>query len=181
MKENLKSFPDFDEAIKNKQLVYLFGTGISASLTGCTYSWWKWINDGINHITDINLQSLLRTKLNSDNSTSNLISVVGDVLEATKAENTYSTWMKESFETNDISNWNLVRTLKKLLITQDVVVTTNYDLLLEKATGLKTLSYRDPDKAYAMLDAKKSTAVLHIHGVYDSIHEIDDIVADKEQ
>lgn len=181
MKENLESFPVFKRAIENNQLVYLFGTGISASLTGCAYSWLKWINDGINHITDINLRSSLRKKLNSDNSTSNLLSVVGVVLKATKAENTYSIWMGESFETNDISNWNLVRTLKKLLITQDVVATTNYDLLLEKATGLETLSYSNPDKAYAMLDAKKSTAVLHIHGVYDSIHNVDDIVADEEQ
>lgn len=181
MKEDIKSFPAFKEAIENNQLVYLFGTGISASLTGCAYSWWKWINDGINHITDINLQSSLRKKLNSDNSTGNLISVVGDVLKATKAENTYSAWMEESFEANDISNWNLVRTLKKLLITQDVVATTNYDLLLEKATGLETLSYSNPGKAYAMLDAKKSTAVLHIHGVYDSIHKADDIVADEKQ
>ena len=32
-----------------------------------------------------------------------------------------------------------------------------------------------------MLDRKKSDAVLHIHGVYDSVHGIDNIVADQVQ
>lgn len=72
-------------------------------------------------------------------------------------------------------------TLKKLLITQDVLATTNYDLLLEQATGLKTISYEEPDQAFAMIDKRKSDSVLHLHGVYDSAHGIDNIVADQVQ
>ena len=70
--------------------------------------------------------------------------------------------------------WCLSDTLKKLLLTQDVFATTNYDRLLECATGLSTLSYEEPDKVFCMLD-KKSEAVLHIHGVYDSIHGVDNV------
>ncbi len=140
MKTNLSSYPDFQNAIQNNELVYLFGTGISSSLTGQKYSWWKWITDG-----------------------------------------TYHNWMKQSFEKNPITNLELARTLKKLLITQDVFATTNYDLLLEQATGLRTLSYQEPDVAFAMLKQHISSHVMHIHGVYDSARKIDNIVADQAQ
>ena len=63
----------------------------------------------------------------------------------------------------------------------DVFATTNYDLLLEHATGQKSISYEQPDQAIEMLKSGQSTAVLHIHGVYDSVRGIDNIVADKKQ
>jgi hypothetical protein len=36
-------------------------------------------------------------------------------------------------------------------------------------------------KAFEMLKTGQSNAVLHIHGIYDSIHGIDNIVADRKQ
>lgn len=45
MKTNLKSFIEFHKAICNNDLVFMFGTGISAALTGERYSWYKRITD----------------------------------------------------------------------------------------------------------------------------------------
>lgn len=119
--------------------------------------------------------------MKKDSSTDNLIQIVGDVLTQTKAEGTYHTWMRASFEGASITNTALVETLRKLLLPQDVFATTNYDLLLEKATGLKTVSYEEPQEAFAMLNHRKSDAILHLHGVYDSAKGKDNIVADQAQ
>lgn len=123
----------------------------------------------------------LRKCMDDDSSTDNLIKIVGEVMKTTKSEGSYHSWMHESFETEKVTNKALADTLKKLIITQDVLTTTNYDLLLEQATGLKTISYEEPDQAFAMIDKRKSDSVLHLHGVYDSVHGIDNIVADQIQ
>ncbi len=181
MKTSLSSYPDFHRTIQSAPLVYLFGTGISAALTGKKYSWWKWIMDGIRHMKDSALAASYEQSLKDDDSTQNMIDIVGKVLSATKADGTYHTWMQESFETNSVTNTSLSCTLQKLLFTQDVFATTNYDLLLEQATGLKMLSYGEPDVAFSMLDQHISTHVLHIHGLYDSAHGMDNIIADGAQ
>ncbi len=159
----------------------MFGTGISAALTGKLYSWYKWISDGITALNDSVLSNQLQAMLDCDSSADNLIAVVGKVLTATKAGGTYSSWMQESFETAEIINADLAHTLQKLTVFNDVFATTNYDLLLERATGLRSLSYEQPDQAFEMLKTGQSNAVLHIHGIYDSIHGIDNIVADRKQ
>lgn len=182
MKTTIKSHPQFHQAIQTAPLVYLFGAGISSALTdNRSCSWWQWIVNGISKMKDRTLAAAYEKSITADDSTDNLVAVVGKVISATKADGTYRDWMQESFETQSVTNLSLADTLKKLLIPQDVFVTTNYDLMLEEATGLSALTYEEPDKAFAMIDRKKSEAVLHIHGVYDSARGIDNIVADKTQ
>ena len=66
-------------------------------------------------------------------------------------------------------------------MTQDVLATTNYDLLLEKATSLRTTSYEEPNIIFPMLQKNQSTHIIHLHGVYDSAKNIDNIIADEKQ
>lgn len=182
MKSNLCDYPFFLEAIQNNELVYLFGAGISSALTdNRSCSWWKWIHNGTYHMKDSTAAANLRKTMDDDSSTDNLIKIVGEVLKTTKSEGSYLEWMKESFESARVTNKALADTLKKLLITQDVLATTNYDLLLEQATDLNTITYEEPDLAFAMIDKRKSDSVLHLHGVFDSVHGIDNIVADQTQ
>lgn len=159
----------------------MFGTGISAALTGESISWYKWISDGISGLKDRKLAKELSQELDSDSSADNLIRVVGKVIEAAKIDNTYSDWMHVSFEIFRIRDISLMQTLKKLTGSNDVFITTNYDLLLEQATGLKPLSYEQPKETFEMLKSGRTDSVIHIHGIYDSAHHIDNIVADKEQ
>lgn len=182
MKSNICDYIEFLNVIQNDELVYLFGAGISSALTdNKSCGWWQWIYNGIGYMKDDSVASDFRQSMNDDSSTTNLISIVGKVLKTTKREGTYHSWMQASFESASVTNVSLASTLKKLLITQDVFATTNYDLLLEQATGLETITYEEPDKAFAMLDRRKSDAVLHLHGVYDSVHNLDNIVADQAQ
>lgn len=181
MKRDLTSNMEFVDAIKNNELVYIFGTGISSALTGKRYSWWQWICDGIDGLKDLGKAKELKTNLYNNNSTENMVQVVGDVLNQAKLDGTYHYWMKTSFESNEVENKKLVKTLQKLLITQDVFATTNYDLLLEQATGLNTVTYEQPEVIFPMLDSKISKYILHLHGAYDSENNIDNIIANQEQ
>ena len=181
MKTELKSFYEFHQAVCNDDFVFMFGTGISAALTGERYSWYKWISDGISALKDSALSKQLKDELDADSTADNMIAVVGKVLSAAKADGTYASWMHNSFEATTIKNRELVSTLQKLTLFNDVFATTNYDLILERATGLKSISYEQPDQAIEMLKSGQSTAVLHLHGIYDSARGLDNIVADKEQ
>ncbi len=181
MKHDIHSCPELVSALCNDEIVYLFGTGISSALTGEAYSWRKWIADGIQSVKNRRHAQKWEDSLNADSSADNMIRVVGEVLAETKRDGTYQGWMKRSFESNPVRNMQLARTLKKLLLTQDVFATTNYDLLLEQATGLSCLTYEQPDEAFSMLEHRVSRSVLHIHGAYDSVRGIDNIVADAKQ
>ena len=181
MGKRIEDYPDFQNIVQHNELVYLFGTGISAALTGKSYSWKKWILDGTGYFSDRKLADDITESLRKDSSTKNLLDAVKTVLEVTKWERKYDEWMHRAFEVDGVTNQSLAETLKKLLITQDVFATTNYDHLLEQATGLVALSYADTQQAFYMLDQRKSNAVLHIHGEYDSVRGIDNIIADEEQ
>ena len=77
---------------------------------------------------------MLNESLKADNSTDNMVSVVGEVIKILKAEKSYETWMHEAFESAKVTNIKLENILMQMLLTQDVLATTNYDHLLEKAT-----------------------------------------------
>lgn len=181
MKANLSSNAEFYNAIRNKEIVFLFGTGISSALTGKPYGWWKWIVDGISSLKDKTFAKSLMDELENDESTTNMISVVGKLISAAKGDGSYAHWMHNAFERNKIVNVQLTETLQKLVRAQTVFTTTNYDRLLEEATGLNAISYENPDKAFSMLDKRLSTSVIHIHGIYDSVRGVDNIIADNQQ
>lgn len=174
-------FDTFMNELRDNKVVFLFGTGISSALTDKPYSWYKWIVDGIDGLKDKELSNSYRTTLKADDSADNLINMVGKVIDSKRQDGTYDEWMKSSFETNSIINQHLVEILKKLTMFGDIVVTTNYDLLLEKALGMKSLSYEEPNKAFEMIDSGHSDSVVHIHGIYDSNNKMDNIVASQEQ
>ena len=181
MKSDIQLYPDFIKALKENDIVYLFGAGFSTALSGRKYTWWDWIVDGISRIKDYTIADMLNESLKADNSTDNMVSVVGEVIKILKAEKSYETWMHEAFESAKVTNIKLENILMQMLLTQDVLATTNYDHLLEKATKLTAISYEEPNIAFQMLKQGKSNNVLHIHGIYDSEKEIDNIIADKEQ
>lgn len=73
---------------------------------------------------------MLTESLKSDNSTDNMVSVVGEVIKILKAEKSYETWMHGAFESAEVTNKKLENVLMQMMLTQDVLATTNYDHLL---------------------------------------------------
>ncbi|MBQ3417875.1 MAG: SIR2 family protein [Ruminococcus sp.] len=181
MKTNLNECTGLLEAIKNRKLVFMFGSGMSAALTHQPGGWLRWILDGAEHIEYETIRNRITESVKSDTSAENMIRMVGQVISETKRSKTYDAWMKQSLETNDVEDVLLSKTLKLLVAAKAVFLTTNYDLLLEQAADLQTLSYAEPDECFRMLEQNQNNAVIHIHGVYDSENNIDSIIADEDQ
>ncbi len=167
--------------LSSGKIVYVFGSGISSALSGCRSSWYQWIADGIEYISDKALATELKNRMESDSSAESLISVVGCVIDATKTDGTYASWMKASVESMTVTNASLAQTLFLTRITRDIIATTNYDPLLEAAIGLHSLTYEQPDAAFHMIDKGNANCVLHLHGLYDSSTGADNIIASQEQ
>lgn len=181
MKTNPEEYPALLKALKNDKLVFLFGSGISVSLTHQPGGWVRWILDGTEYIEDKSIGKAIADSVNRDTSADNLIRMVGQVIKETKRSQTYETWMERSLESNEVADTSLAKTLKLLIAAKAIFLTTNYDLLLEQAADLQTLSYTQPDECFCMLDRNRNHSVIHIHGVYDSANHIDSIVADEDQ
>lgn len=181
MKTTIQDYKDFINDIKNEELVYLFGTGISASLTGASYSWLKWLYDGTKYINDSIIKNEIQLSLKNNPSTENLLFNASRIIQITKDNGSYNQWMMNSFENKTIINTKLADTIKRMLIAQDVIATTNFDSLLEESTGLSSLTYEEPDKVFCMLNNHKSSSIIHIHGKYDSKSGVDNIIADNNQ
>jgi len=130
MKSDIHLYPDFIKALKENDIVYLFGAGFSTALSGRKYTWWDWIVDGISRIKDYTIADMLTESLKSDNSTHNMVSVVGEVIKILNAEKSYETWMHRAFESAEVTNKKLENVLMQMMLTQDVLATTNYDHLL---------------------------------------------------
>lgn len=121
MKSDIQLYPDFIKALKENDIVYLFGAGFSTALSGRKYTWWDWIVDGISRIKDYTIADMLTESLKSDNSTDNMVSVVGEVIKILKAEKSYETWMHGAFESAEVTNKKLENVLMQMMLTQDVI------------------------------------------------------------
>ena len=121
MKSDIQLYPDFIKALKENDIVYLFGAGFSTALSGRKYTWWDWVVDGISRIKDYTIADMLTESLKSDNSTDNMVSVVGEVIKILKAEKSYETWMHGAFESAEVTNKKLENVLMQMMLTQDVI------------------------------------------------------------
>lgn len=166
-----------DHALCNtaEPIVFLFGAGISASLAGKNYSWEQWVRDGVELLSDEQQRQMYCEKLGdipgkqASPPADTLVSVLEDLIPDLHTRvGTYEKWMHNAFETLQVEDKTLAKTLKRLLTFQDLFVTTNYDDLLEQATGIKAASYLHPEIVYTMLEARKNTHTIHIHGRYST-------------
>lgn len=169
------------EILSSPALVYVFGSGISSSLTGRNYGWKQWILDGIQFLSDDKLKISLHSALAIDSSTGNLTDVVGNVIEQTKKNGTYDQWMQNAFESSSLVNAELAQALRHLNQPRDIFLTTNYDLYLEEATGLGIYTKDDSGSIFQMLQSGLNSSVVHIHGAFSSSRNIDNIVASDSQ
>ena len=158
-----------------KHIVFFFGAGISSSLSNKRYGWAQWVRDGIALLPEEGKRQAFYRRLGDtpdgkgDPGADILTAVLEGVIDALKKTlGLYEAWMHEAFETVAVENHVLAATLKKLLTFPDVFVTTNYDGLLEQATGAGAASYLHPEIVYPMLQEGRNDYVVHIHGRYST-------------
>lgn len=75
MKSDIHLYPDFIKALKENDIVYLFGAGFSTALSGRKYTWWDWIVDGISRIKDYTIADMLTQDVLATTNYDHLLSV----------------------------------------------------------------------------------------------------------
>ena len=63
----------------------------------------------------------------------------------------------------------------------DFIATTNYDLLIEEATGLGNYSFIQSGNILKSIKGDAERKVIHLHGLYDCSRKIDEIIAGIDQ
>ena len=178
--KNVTEYPELCQALtSNEKIVYFCGAGVSMSLGGHGLSWVNWLLAGKKYLRydqQLAFESLLGTK-----TTDELIASASYLLTHLKVAGLYEKFMEETIGSVHPQNMVFAEAFRKLWRAGDLLATTNYDLQLEEAVAGAGISYSAPGLILPVVLGKAENKVIHIHGMYDKGHNIDDIVADKEQ
>ena len=184
--QNTCSLESFFNNIKRAAILFVFGSGISIALTGRKLSWKEWLRTGCEYVTETRQDNpTLHDRIETAHSADELADIAEELIATLKQEGAYRQWMQDSFENQKITTPNLADILKKLSDLPSVhFATTNYDLLLEQATGLPpcsgNVSATDRQETNSAVFGGRR-AILHLHGYFDSQNSHDDIVASRKQ
>ena len=177
---NVSSYPQLLKVLATEQkIVYLCGAGASMSLAAHHISWSNWILAGKDYLDDPEKTEL--DKRIGSWSSDELINAATYLLERLKANNSYENFMKSTIGSIHPVDRDFIDALRKIWRAGDLVSTTNYDLSIEEAVAAKTVTYSTPAEILSIIRGDVENKVIHFHGAYDRINNIDDIVADDPQ
>lgn len=177
---NVSSYPQLLKTLATEQkIVYLCGAGASMSLANHNISWSKWILAGKDYLENIDKSEL--DKRIGAWSSNELIDAATYLLDRLKFSGSYEAFMKSTIGSVHPVNNDFIEALRKIWRVGDLLATTNYDLSLEEAIDAKTATYSTPTEILSIIRGDLENRVIHLHGAYDSLHGLDDIVADDPQ
>ncbi len=180
MNTNLSNYPQLQSALRqNKSIVYLCGAGLSKALGSHKYSWYNWIAAASEYLSTADSEEL-KVLLNSPEENA-LITAAGYAIQRTKQNGTYNDYMNMTIGSLTVKNDSLASSFQSVNRAGDFIATTNYDLLLEQATGLGSYTYTQSGHILKTLKGDAERKVIHLHGRYDADRGIDDIIADSSQ
>ncbi|MBB3560147.1 hypothetical protein FHX06_001458 [Rhizobium sp. BK512] len=169
-----KYFSDIQNAISNKKLVIVVGTGVSRALSANSanvFSWSGLIQNGLEYcktracVTDAQYGAW-KTHLDSSD-IDDLLSAaefVGRKLGAPTGS-MYARWLEESFGAADVLNKGLSDAISSIAQLEIPIATLNYDTLLEEVTGLPTINFSETKKVTEWV-RRETSGILHLHGVW---------------
>ena len=110
-----------------------------------------------------------------------LIDAASYLLKCLKDRGQYAAFMEGTIGSLRVSNLELADAFCKIRRAGDLVATTNYDMLIEQATGSAYAAYDRPGEILEIIKESTENKVLHLHGVYDKANAVDNIIADAAQ
>ena len=130
------------------------------------YSWYNWIAAASGYLPATESEEL---KVLLDSKQENtLIMAAGYVIEKTKLNGTYKDYMNSTIGSLTVKDTSLASSFQSINRAGDFIATTNYDLLIEKATGLDNYSYTQSGSILKSLKGDMERKIIHLHGLYDS-------------
>ncbi len=167
----IEKYPGLIEVLNGKDdIVYLCGAGVSMALGKHNVSWGEWLRRGEEYVEG--------DELGYDGAI-DLIGKAGVLFKALKKSGVYDRFMNETIGSLQLENIRLGRCFGNIARAGDVVMTTNYDVLLEQATGQESITYQEQAEMLGILKGKSSKKVFHVHGIYKK--GCDNIIADPQQ
>jgi SIR2-like domain len=181
---------DLELEIERGRVVVVVGSGVSVGATGNrpVASWVGLLEDGISRCEQLFLTlpddwgSGLRAKLHSGEA-EDLLSAADEVARTLGAPGggEYRRWLRETVGGLTVEHREVIAALKDLDVP---IATTNYDSLIEEATGLEPVTWRDDARVVRVL-RRDETGILHLHGHWEDsesvvlgIHSYDDVLGD---
>jgi ubiquinone/menaquinone biosynthesis C-methylase UbiE len=169
--------------INDRQIAIFLGAGISAALAeSCAIdgfnlaSWGGLLTHGARWAQnwggkDENFYKSVELDVHGD--TNSMLAAADKVSTALKERNEYSRWLRASVGKLQYSSQaaDLASHLKTFAGRQILLVTTNYDSLLEQATKLDAITWQDREKLYMELTNRlpdRPSKIIHLHGYYES-------------
>jgi len=164
------------EAIAHKQVVVVTGTGVSAALSGGakTATWLGLLEDGVARIEAIdgNRGAFLRMRLEAytnapahEKRLSDLTNLATELKQEFDAHdiNSFNRWLNVAIGQLPLEHKDLAYNIEALAAP---IFTTNYDLLLERALGRSSSSWRHPD-VMRNIATHSNPAIGHLHGLHE--------------
>ena len=163
---------DLRQELARGRVIVLVGAGVSVGATegASVASWTGLLGDGVARCEQLALRPLpagwgdwTRQQVHSGD--------VGDMILAAEAitdrlggrdHGEYSRWIRETVGQLNASHREVLEALRDL---GGILATTNYDGLLEAATGLPAVTWQDRARAQAVLRGNEQ-AILHLHGFW---------------
>lgn len=153
------------------RVVAVIGSGVSSAATGRapTASWKGLLESGLDHClaadstSDESWAAYIRHGIESRQSDL-LLSVAGLIAKRLGAPkgNRYFRWLEEAIGTLKVNDPAVIEAISSLNVR---LATTNYDSLLEQATGMESITWLDQPQAHRF--AKPGgNGILHLHGYW---------------
>ncbi|MCZ2835951.1 SIR2 family NAD-dependent protein deacylase [Modestobacter sp. VKM Ac-2985] len=167
------------EALQNRQLCIVVGTGVTSSATSRNplASWRGLIEDGLDRCLSLGARDakwVARAKEDVNSGYENDLIVAAE--KATdglggRRDPEYATWLRETVGSLKATDTTLLDAIKDLVSAGAIVATTNYDDLLEDTLGLPSVTWRDTPRLQRVL-REREKAVIHLHGHWSDAESV---------
>ncbi len=156
------------DIITNKNAVLIIGAGVSIAASGNTsegswkglvYSGVEWCSQWVPNLRDNWRESMI--KLLDSGDTIDLLGVASQLTDR-MPNGEFLKWLNEKIGGLKLTVPTIIKLLYKLNIP---ILTTNYDTLIEEATGLPSISWKQPDQIIRIL-RRETQGVVHLHGFW---------------
>jgi len=160
---------DLREMIRKKQVVAVVGSGISMATSSKAPTWRELIESGLERCRLLGAKDAwcraVEGQLKLEEFPDMLLAAAELVHQKLLGHGVgqFARWLRETFEEIEPEDPGVIEALSGLGIP---IVTTNYDDLIEKVTGLKGVTWRESRVVDRVMHGNESR-VLHLHGHWD--------------
>jgi len=162
----------FEQALTGHDVVFIVGTGVSAAISGsaATATWLGLIRSGAERAQrlDPELPAKWRTVVDDLlelGTPDSFVQAAGMVAKAIQkiGDHAYSAWLTEDVGELEVADAAVAKAIAAFPFP---ILTTNYDTLLEKASGRSATDWTDIE-GFQKVVTRGSDAIAHLHGKWD--------------